>query len=483
MPTTRLLIAAILFAAGAAVHAQPAEAQSRVGIQLAAPPDSASVDSVAALAEAPGDSVAADSLATPAAAVLDSIGTGEALVAVTDSVVTPEILVAPPGADVSGAQTNLRAALRGAEPGTIIRFAAGTYDIEPDPYVEATCGNCESESTLVQATVGLIVRGSALRLVGPEEGEAIIRTHAGYGILFEECHNCTLERLTVTAGERDTSASATDAAVVVKSGSVTIEGCTLRDNIGDSTTVAKTVVGIAGVAGRDGGVLTIRNNRIVRNSWDGIALYRNAQAVIEGNWIDGVDVARGTRVGGGRGVGIGATWNAYATVRGNVVRRYWKGIGVFVDAQVTAEENVIEHIATWGVSLWDAGHGRPSGFFQRNVIFDTGACGASIVRTSDLPPAPGRFVQNIVMKTGQDPRYDSGEPYCYQMPIAKHAAPQIFSIGGNVLGQNRLGADLPSNDDLEESVFRQRAQPIWDQLARWRVLRETDFWKEVVMKK
>ena len=52
--------------------------------------------------------------------------------------------------------------------------------------------------------------------------------------------------------------------------------------------------------------------------------------MIEGNWIDGVDLARGERIGGGRGVGIGATWNAYANVRGNVVRRYWKGIGAFV---------------------------------------------------------------------------------------------------------------------------------------------------------
>ena len=31
-------------------------------------------------------------------------------------------------------------------------------------------------------------------------------------------------------------------------------------------------------------------------------------------------------------------------------------------AQITVEENVVEHIATWGMTLWDAGQGHPSGW-------------------------------------------------------------------------------------------------------------------------
>ena len=55
-------------------------------------------------------------------------------------------------------------------------------------------------------------------------------------------------------------------------------------------------------------------------------------------------LACGKALGGGRGVGIGVTWNAKAGIRGNLVRRYWKGIGLFVDAEGTVVENIIEDI-------------------------------------------------------------------------------------------------------------------------------------------
>jgi hypothetical protein len=389
-----------------------------------------------------------------------------------------DVPVAPPDSAAADSVENLEDAVAHAAPGATIRLAPGVYDLAPEPYTEPTCGNCPEESTAVTATVGMIVKGDDLRILGPGDGEAVIRTHAGYGILFEDCHNCAMSGVTVTGGERDTSASATDAAVVVKRGSVSLSNCVIRDNIGDSTTVAKTVVGIIGVCGREASVLTLRGNRILRNSWDGIALYRGAQAVIEANIIDGVDLARGSRIGGGRGVGIGCTWNAFATVQGNLVRRYWKGIGAFVDAQLTARENVVEHIATWGLTLWDAGYGRPSGTFERNVVYDTGACGASIVRGSALPPPPGRFVQNVLVKTGQDPRYDRGEPYCYQVPIARHSVPDNFAISGNVFFDNRLTGGDPGTDDLAPEEFRNRMRPIWDRLGAWPPLRESDFWKE-----
>ncbi len=387
------------------------------------------------------------------------------------------IMLAAPGLAAEDAGTDLQAAVNKAKPGSLIRLGAGTYDLAPRPYLEPICGNCQAETTAVNATVGLLVKGENLRIVGPRDGKAVIRTHAGYGIVFDDCHNCGLSEVTVTGGERDTSAAATDAAVMVKNGAVAITDCDIRDNVGDTLTVARTVVGIIGVAGRENSVVTVRGCRILRNSWDGIALYRDSQGVIEANVIDGVDLARGARVGGGRGVGIGCTWNSFASIRGNLVRRYWKGIGVFVDAQVTAQENLVEHVATWGVTLWDAGKGRPSGIFERNVIYDTGACGASIVRATDLPPPPGRFVQNVIVHTGQDPRYDSGEPYCFQLPIARHAVPGDYAVAGNVLFENRIAGGAGAEGDLDRATFENRMRPLWDKLGSWPAVRESDFWK------
>jgi parallel beta-helix repeat protein len=388
------------------------------------------------------------------------------------------VLVAPVGSTLPGAQTDLIRVLAGAGEGTVIQFAPGTYTLFPRTYTEDECGNCEAESTQVAATVGLEVSGRGIWLQGPDEGhgEAIIETNAGYGILFEDCSSCRLERITVTSGERDSDPNATDGAVVVKRSSVSIQDCIIRDNVGTPELVTETVVGIAGIVGRNGSALTVRNNRIVRNSWDGVVLYRGSQGTIENNVIDGVDLARGRLIGGGRGVGIGATGESFARVSGNLVRHYWKGIGVFLDAQMTAEGNVVEHVATWGMTLWDADRGKPVGNFRRNIIFDTGACGMSIVRSSGDPPPPGQVVQNVFIRTGQDPAYDSGEPYCLQMPIARHAVPPRFPINGNLFLDNREGEGREHPEDLSREAFDIQLLPILEGLQRWTAVQESDFW-------
>ena len=159
----------------------------------------------------------------------------------------------------------------------------------------------------------LKIAGRGIVFVGDDPDEAVIRTNAGYGPL-RGLRGLRLRASPSPAGCAIRSAHATDAAIVERSSSLRVEDCLIRDNLGDSTVVAN-VVGIIGVAGREGAISTMRGNRILRNSWDGIALYRGAQATIEDNLIDGVDKARGREVGGGRGVGIGVTWNADATIR------------------------------------------------------------------------------------------------------------------------------------------------------------------------
>jgi putative cofactor-binding repeat protein len=325
-------------------------------------------------------------------------------------------------------------------------------------------------------TYGIEIRGDSVSIIGPDDRSAVIYTHAGYGLYLNGCRDCALERLSITGGARDPDGRATDAAVVVREGTVVIRGNRIFDNIGDSTVVALTIVGIVGICGRENARMSIEGNEIVRNSWDGIALYRDASAVITGNVVDGVDKARGSRIGGGRGVAIGLTWNAFADVRGNLVKRYWKGIGVFVDAWGCVQDNVIEDIIAWGIAYWDADKGKPVGFFEDNVIYGTGACGASITcRQTVAPTLECRFVRNVVTKTGQDPKYDDPEYYCYQTALALHAVPEGFVIADNLFYNNRRGSDDLPNNDIGRDEFLEKIRPVCERLSQSPVLKQSDF--------
>jgi hypothetical protein len=348
----------------------------------------------------------------------------------------------------------LEEALSGPRYDAVIVLAPGVYELVPESAIDSSCGNCANPDTLIPITVGLTVSGRNVRIEGPRDGTATIVTRAGYGLYFKDCVDCELERVTVTGGERDTSGLATDAAIVAKRASVTIANCIVRDNIGSAETIAKNTVGIMGLCGREGSDLTIERCEILRNSWDGIALYRDARASISNNLIDGVDGA-GVETGGGRGVAIGVTWNGAATIERNLVRKYWKGIGVFVDADVVARGNIVEEMRTWGISVWDADRGRPRAVIERNVVYDCGACGVAVTREAayDENEPRGRLVTNIVVHTGQNPKYDAPDYYCYQCALALHAVPEGFSIRGNVFFDNREADGAPFDEDTTREMF------------------------------
>jgi len=357
-----------------------------------------------------------------------------------------------------------------------IVLAPGEYHLTPTSAVDSTCGNCEDPSKMVPMTVGLLVSGKEIWILGPDSGEAIIYTHAGYGVFFKDCDECGIAGITITGGERDTATDATDAAIVAKNSSVSVFHNKIADNIGDSTLVVTNVVGIMGICGRENSFLWVRDNDIIRNSWDGIALYREAEAEIELNLIDGVDKAGGGDAGGGRGVAIGITWNAKAKVQSNVVKRYWKGIGVFVDAHAVVQENIIEEMLTWGIAYWDAGKGKPWVFIENNVVYDCGACGVSITREAPFAgdELPGGMTGNIIVKTGQNPKYDDADYYCFQSALALHAVPEHFAIAGNLFYNNRRASDdlfdqdvteedfLKAKDDLLEDILASKQGWFWE---------------------
>ncbi|MFQ5582987.1 MAG: right-handed parallel beta-helix repeat-containing protein [Calditrichia bacterium] len=351
---------------------------------------------------------------------------------------------------------------------------AGEYHLTPVNILDSTCGNCEDPAQPVPATAGLVIRGNYVKISGPADRSAVIHTHSGYGVFFNRCKSGIIENVSITGGERDSSQNATDAAIIAKNSTVIISNNRIFDNIGDSLAVVKNIVGIMGICGRENSRLTISGNEILRNSWDGIALYRDAKAIISGNKIDGVDKAGSKIAGGGRGVGIGVTWNANATIEGNLVKRYWKGIGIFVDASVTARNNIIEDILTWGIACWDAGKGAPVGMIENNIIFSTGACGASVTR-SKPGRHPGHFSGNIIVKTAQNPKYDDPGYYCSQCALSVSAKPENFSITDNIFYNNRRAStDLP-NYDITEAEFKQLTGNIKEKYLKSPLLQESDF--------
>ncbi len=370
----------------------------------------------------------------------------------------------------------LQAALSGKVDSLEIYLQPGDYYLSPTSITDSTCGNCEEPNQFVPATAGLEISGSYVRITGPEDRSAVIHTNAGYGIYFNHCKTGIIENLSVTGGIRDPDGNATDAAIVVKNSAVTIRNNHIYGNIGDSAIVVKNIVGVMGICGRENSDLTITDNEIIGNSWDGIALYRDATATIIGNLIDGVDKASSKVAGGGRGVAVGITWNARATIDGNLVKRYWKGIGIFVNANVTARNNIIEDILTWGIAYWDAERGKPVGIIENNIIYSTGACGVSITR-SQPGPNPGHLIGNVIVRTAQNPKYDAPDYYCNQCALSISSKPDNFRIDDNLFFNNRRATETLPDYDLSDSEFKKYAEDLQNRLLNSALFQQSDFVK------
>jgi len=375
--------------------------------------------------------------------------------------------------DVSSA-AELQDLLAEAVDSVEVFITTGHYHLIPREIVDSTCGNCQDPDQAVPATAGLVISGNYVRLFGPEGRWAVIHTHAGYGLFFDHCRQGVVENLFITDGARDPDPNATDAAIVVKNSMVTIRGNRIYGNIGDSSLVTGNIVGIMGICGRENARLTILDNEIRRNSWDGIALYRGAEAVITGNLIDGVDRAVAAQAGGGRGVAIGITWDARATIEDNLLRRYWKGLGIFVDARVTARHNIIEEMLTWGLALWDADAGAPTGVIEDNAIYRTGACGVTIT-LSRPGPEPGRLSGNVIVETAQNPTYDDPDLYCHQCALSIFSKPDNFIIENNLFFNNRTATPGLPDEDVPLEAFGELAEGIADRLLTTPVLQQSEF--------
>jgi hypothetical protein len=254
--------------------------------------------------------------------------------------------------------------------------------------------------------------GKRITLLGAGADQTVLSTGAGYGVYLEYADGSVIRHLAVTGGRRDADGNATDAAVVVRGGCVTLESLHLRDNTDRAEGV---VVGIGGVMGREGADLVIRKCRIVNNGWDGVALYRGATALIADNVIET-----------GRGAGIGITWDAAAMALRNRISGYWKGIGTFGVSRAVVRNNAVFDNLGWGIIATGDSHLEAA----HNVIARNGNCGLAVWSET----ATGIAIHNIIVENGWRKEW-----VCPRVGIWHQSRQEIFPVGTNLLFGNAAG--------------------------------------------
>jgi hypothetical protein len=276
--------------------------------------------------------------------------------------------------------SDLQAVIDHASGGDTLKLGAKTFEAKPTQFTEPLCGNCSETQTEVAASYGFVIRNRGLVIIGAGQDKTTLVTNAGYGLYIDNASGTKIMNLSITGGRRDRDGNATDAGIVVRRSRVVIEGVSVRDNDNrshDSTVV----VGIGGIFGREGAELTIHDCKITNNGWDGVALYRGATAYISDCLIEG-----------GRGAGIGITWDSYCVAYRNEVSGFWKGIGSFGTSTLIAANNLVHDNLGWGIIAT----GQSTLEATNNVVHHNGNCGIAPWSTE----AHGRIINNIITENG-----------------------------------------------------------------------------------
>lgn len=269
-----------------------------------------------------------------------------------------------------------------AKNGETIILKNGLYEAKQTEFIDELCGNCLEHQTVTHGTKGFVIKDKTVHIRGENKDSVILKTNAGYGVLFINSMHSSISNLTIGGGVRDTSGDATNGAIVLKYSKVRIFDCIISND-----TVRKNkipIVGICGIVLRENSESIIRNNIIRNNTWDGIALYRGATGYIMENVIEN-----------GRGAGIGITWDACAIVERNRVSGYWKGIGTFGTSTAIVRNNAVFDNLGWGIVI----SGNSHMVVENNVITRNGNCG--IAPWSDSTEyATGVITNNIITENG-----------------------------------------------------------------------------------
>jgi len=337
------------------------------------------------------------------------------------------------GGYVNGYYNDLQTAIDKAAASDTIRLSPGVFRAKQYPFPETLCGNCENPVTEVEATCGFLVQGKSLVIIGSGADSTTLVTNAGYGVLFLDCPNAAIMRLKITGGKRDLDGNATDAAIVARQSRVTVTDCLIADNTDRPEDV---VVGIGGIFGREGAELLISGNELFNNGWDGIALYRGATAVIADNVING-----------GRGAGIGITWDAIAQVYRNEISNYWKGIGTFGATRAVVSNNIVKDNLGWGIIVT----GEAYMDVTNNLVINNGNCGLAIWSNE----CSGRFANNIATGNGWRQEW-----VCPPVGFWNYGQLANFIVSHNNIFNNKEGEyrDMP---DFTDTLGNISADPMF----------------------
>jgi parallel beta-helix repeat protein len=311
---------------------------------------------------------------------------------------------------------DLQSIIDNARNGETIILEPGIHEASSTEFIDELCGNCLDHQTVIHGTKGFVIKDKTLHIRGEDKEKVILKTNAGYGVLFLNSIHSSISNVTIGGGIRDTSGDATNGGIVLKYSKVRIYDCIISN---DTIRKCKSpIVGICGIVLREGSESIIRNNIIRNNTWDGIALYRGATSYIMENIIEN-----------GRGAGIGITWDASAIVERNRVSGYWKGIGTFGTSTAVVKNNAIFDNLGWGIVI----SGNSHMVVENNVITRNGNCG--IAPWSDSSQhASGIITNNIITENGWRKEW-----VCPQVGLWMNANKECFIFSYNNVWNNFAG--------------------------------------------
>jgi hypothetical protein len=104
-----------------------------------------------------------------------------------------------------------------------LRLAPGVYNLKPFAYADSTCRSCQARDGGDGASVGMIISGGGIHLVGGSPELVTIVTHSTHGLLFLDCENCGISGVTIVTGDLE-GADATTALTVSRS-SIEVSDC------------------------------------------------------------------------------------------------------------------------------------------------------------------------------------------------------------------------------------------------------------------
>jgi len=339
-----------------------------------------------------------------------------------------------------------------------IQMGPGRY-VLPGTNERLGLGPCDSYVTNDLTSVGLMVSGRRVRLVGSGVEATVLISDAYHRVCFRDCEDCEIEHVKITGQAVDR----TMAGIIAIGSKVRIANCVIEDNLtsglensGEFVKGSRPANGVVGWKAAD---LTIEFNEFSHH-FSAITLRETTHAVIRNNLIEGFGQI--DQIGN---QAIDLMCDATATVERNHLRGLTGGIYLGDTSSLILNENIIEDVYYAGISMagayfsspWsDKSIPDPGGKLGRvrieqNVIYNCGNAGIAIRANGDQTAT-----RNIIVSTG----------------ITKPQASAIIAYGADseaAVRKNTLYDNTVTDPKLDRDVSREafwRARRPWTRTYR-----------------